>query len=229
MRRLFACLGVLALSAAHAEEHQAIVERAFEALDNGFQESWAYTETSTKEDVVQVANYDPRLPENERWMLMTVDDRPPTDEETESFLEEKLQRMADRSDNDDDEHVGATIQPDTLSLVEETDDYWLFAFVPADDDEEEEFMQHVDGTLKVVKDGHYVEYLSLKNEAPIKPAFGVKINTFNTHLTFGPAAENGPIVPKSVDVHVQGRAFFAVKFDETEMVRFGNFEFVGEH
>jgi len=227
MKILLSMLGVLALSPTLAEEHESIVERAFEALDNDFQESWAYTETSTQEDVVYVANYDPRLPDNERWLLVTVDDRPPNDDEAESFLEQKLQRNGDNPDDDEEtEDIGVTIQPDTLSLIEETEDYWLFSFVP--DDEDEDFMRHIDGTLKVIKDGHYVEYVSLKNEAPIKPAIGVKINTFNSHLTFGPAAKDGPIVPKSVDVHVQGRAFLAVKFDETEIFRFGDFEYVGE-
>jgi len=46
-------------------------------------------------------------------------------------------------------------------------------------------------------------------------------------MTFGPAAVGGPIVPQSVDIHVEGRAYLAVKFDQTEKIRFRDYEYAG--
>jgi len=37
----------------------------------------------------------------------------------------------------------------------------------------------------------------------------------------------GPIVPQSVDIHVEGRAYLAVKFDQTEKIRFRDYEYAG--
>ncbi len=206
-------------------EHEDIVQRAFTAIDNDFKDSWAYTEESMRDDSVFLASYDPRRPENRQWELVSVDDRDPSSEELESFLARKLDQSSDETD--EDHRLEKTIQPDTLTLLEETSEHWLFSFVPAEDDDGDEFMQHVDGILKVVKDGHYVEYFDLRNKAPFKPAIGVKVKAFTSRLTFGPATAEGPIVPKSIDVSVQGRAYLAVKFDETEKIRFLNYEYVG--
>jgi len=34
-------------------------------------------------------------------------------------------------------------------------------------------------------------------------------------------------VPQSVDIHVEGRAYLAVKFDQTEKIRFRDYEYAG--
>jgi hypothetical protein len=65
------------------------------------------------------------------------------------------------------------------------------------------------------------------NEKPIKPAFSVKISRFVTRLTFGPAVDGGPIVPKTVDVQVKGRAALLIRFDESESTHYSDYEYVG--
>ena len=115
-------------------------------------------------------------------------------------------------------------------MLEETSQYWLFDFVPNidnEDDEARDFLDEVTGTLKVAKDGPYVESLELSNEKPIKPAFSVRISRFFTRLTFGPAAEGGPIVPRSMDVQVKGRAALVIRFDEAESIQFSDYEYAG--
>ena len=42
-------------------------------------------------------------------------------------------------------------------------------------------------------------------------------------MEFGPAAEDGPIVPQSIKVHVTGRALFFVSFNELEATNFSDF------
>jgi hypothetical protein len=74
------------------------------------------------------------------------------------------------------------ISMDTLDLLEETESYWIFRFVPTagddDDQDPEKFMQKVTGTLKIIRAGNYPEYIRLQNDKPIRPAFGVKIKEF---------------------------------------------------
>lgn len=230
MNRLLIALAALTLASplsARAVDYREIVASAFAAIDNGFDREWAFTETSTEEESTYVGRYDPRR--EDPWELLSVDGREPTSEEARQWRERK-----GKHGDDDEEDDGLELEfltPDSITLIEETDDFWLFGFEPnvdVDDEHGEKFMRHVEGRLRVIKDGHYVESINLRNSRPIRPAFSVRINTFVTTLTFGPAAEGGPIVPKTVDVRVQGRAMLAVRFDETETVRFSDYEYAGE-
>jgi hypothetical protein len=222
------CLTLTVTASAESPvDYQDIVRRGFESIDHRFDESWAYTESSTEEDIVSVGRYDPRRVRGERWSLISVDGRSPSDDEIEEYLDDKNDHQHD--DDKDEEDGGERkeridVNFETLDLVKETSDYWLFSFIP-DEDDDEEFMKHVSGHIKVVKQGHYVEFVDIRNEKPIKPATGVKIKKFRTRLEFGPAADGGPIVPLAVDVEVQGRAMLVIKFDEKESVRYSDFEY----
>lgn len=226
---------LLALSqslAATSDDYADIVAEAFAAIDNDFNQEWAFTETSTEEDVTSVGRYDPR--EDDPWTLLSVDGREPTADEARDWRSQKSDEHDDEVDSEegDDEDIAVRfVSPESLTLIEETGEHWLFGFQPnidSEDDDEAKFMRHVEGRLTVVKDGRYVREIDLRNNKPIRPAFSVRINTFVTTLTFGPAADDGPIVPLTVDVRVQGRAMLAVGIDETETIRFSDYEFAGD-
>lgn len=72
-----------------------------------------------------------------------------------------------------------------------------------------------------------MENINLSNAEPFKPMTGVKIESFLTRMTFGAAIPGGPILPMGVDVRVEGRALFAIKFDETESYRYQDYKYVG--
>lgn len=232
MKNILLLIGLLLPAIAIASDYEDIVQQAFESIDRDFDERWAFTETSTRDDVVWVSRYDPRLSEDDRWTLVSVDGLEPKDDEIEEFLEDKENDRPRGSDNDDEderEH-SAIVNFGSLELVEETDDHWVFDFMPNvddDDDSDAKFMREVMGQLKIIKNGHYVATINMHNEKPIKPAIGVKISKFNMTMAFGPAATDGPIVPIAVDVEVKGRAMLVIKFDEVESKRFSEFEYAG--
>ena len=211
-----------------ADEYNDIVRRAFDALSQDFQQTWAFTESTEEEGITYVGRFDPSQPRRERWTLMSVDGRDPTESEAEDYRDDKGWDFV----WDDDDNGNDIVDFDTLSLVEETDDHWIFSFVPVPDDEDDDagakLMQGVDGTLKVNRHAHYLEYLDLRLQEPVSPAFSVKIDNFLTRLTFGPATDAGPIVPQTVDVRVSGRALFLISFDETETIRYSDYEYVGD-
>ena len=230
---LFGVLILTCLSPLHAiaEDYSALLQEATHALDNDFASQWAFTETSIESETKTIARFDPAKPEGERWHLLTVDDRSPTDEEIAEFIEDKQ----DESFNDDsDEQVDSNngvdnmVEPDSLELIEETDDHWLFSFEPSEDDEDEKFLKFIDATLRIAKDGPYVEYIHLQSNKPFRPQFGVKVHEFVTRLEFGPAAMGGPIVPLSVDTRIKARAFLVAGVDETFSMLFSDYEFVGD-
>ena len=211
-----------------AINHAAILQDAANAMDDDYMQEWAYTETSIESDTHTVGRYDPRQPEGERWQLLSVDGRTPSVQEIANYAEEKENDNGSSSANDGDNDVSDIAEPDSLRLIEQTDDYWLYSFTPAEDDDEEEFMQHIDATMKIVKDGPYIEYIDLHSNKPFKPQFGVKVKEFVTRLMFGPAAGGGPIVPLSVDVRIKARAFIAIGIDESMSVSFSDYEYVGD-
>jgi hypothetical protein len=220
--RLLLILLLAASPASADDDYQALAEKAIEAISQDFGRYWAFTETRLEEDVLWIGRYDPRRPEDERWQLISVDGREPNDDEIEEYLDDQ-----DEPEDSGDNKVEAMVQADTLKLVEETAEHWLFEFVPDGDDDN--FLAHVNATMKIVKaDEPYVTYVDLRSNKAFKPAMGVKLKEFLTRLTFAPVDADGPVVPHSVDVKVRGRAFLVISFDETVSIRYSDYEYVND-
>jgi len=229
MNKYLASFVLLLTAPAVADNNTAMVESAFSKISDDYYREWAFTESTIEDDMTFIGHYDPRLDEDTRWNLLSVDGREPTADEAADYQRGKKNEFRGHNSNDSDDVD--MIKFDTLALIEETDEYRLFSFEPrADDDEGDHaagFMRKVKGTLKIVRDGNYLAYIDLRNDKPVRPAIGVKISRFRTHLAFGPAAGNGPIVPLGIDVEVKGRAMLFVKFDEQESIRYSDYEYVG--
>ena len=211
--------------------YEALFEEALESIDWNARERWAFTETASGSDGEFVGRYDPRLPDAERWTLLAIDSRAPTAKESREYAERKRGEHHD-DEHEDDREIDGMVDPGSLELVEETADYWLLRFVPTDDDDEDdvgrEVLERMDGTVKIVKDGRHLEYLDIRSTGPIRPKVGVKMKNFLMRMTFGPAVDGGPIVMQSMDVAIELNAFLVVRVDETESVRFSEFEFAGD-
>jgi len=214
------------------DSYDALFERALRSIAWDFHSNWAFTETESGSDGEFVGRYDPRLPEEERWRLLSIDGRNPTAEESRQYAERKRDEGHDGEQENDGE-IDGMVEPGSLELVEETADYWLFRFVPTDDAEDDDdemgrkVLERMDGTVRIIKDGHYLEYIDIRNTKPIRPKVGVKMKKFLTRMTFGPAVDGGPIVMKSMDVAIELSAFLLVRVDEAQSVRFSDFEFAG--
>jgi hypothetical protein len=215
------CLSIAA-NAFAAEDFDQLFRHAVEAVDFEFHKSWAYTETHVDSEHVWVGRFDPRRPEDQRWQLLTVNDRTPTEEEMEEYQEER----AGNNSDDGEDSVEAMVKPDSVRLIEETAEYWLLGFDPGEDDHE--VVENLEATIRISKAGSYLEFIDLRSRSPIKPAVGIKIAKLITRLTFGPAADGGPVVPLSTQVEVKGRAYLFISFDEQELFRNSDFEYVGE-
>ena len=211
-----------------ATDHSAILQEAAQAMDDDYMQAWAYTETSIESEEHTVGRYDPRLPVGERWQLLSLNDKQPTTQEMADYAAGKAGDNGSSSADKGDHDVDNIAESDSLRLVEETDDYWLYSFTPVEDDDEEEFMKHVDATMKIIKDGPYIAYIDMHSNKPFKPQFGVKVKEFVTRLQFGRASDDGPVVPLSVDVRIKARAFLAIGIDETISVSFSEYEYVGD-
>jgi len=217
----FFCLGMPFAGA--EENYKDLLDEAIGNIEWEFEKEWAFTETSLSDGELFVGRFDPRLEDDQQWTLLSVDGKEPTSRQRRKYVHDKDEH---RGDSDDDNRVTAIIEPDSLELVEETDGHWLFTFVPAED--QEAFMTSVDAKIRIVKDGRYVDSLEMRNFQDIKPGFGTKITKIQMRFTFGPALDAGPIVPKSMDVQVTGRALLFIGFDEIEVTKYSDFEYAGD-
>ena len=222
IKKLLVPAVLLVVSAAYADtDYSALLDEALTTIDWEFEQEWAYTEKKMQDGELWVGRYDPRVSVDDGWKLISVDGHEPTSEQVHTFLHNR-----DEHSEPSDKSVAAIVEPDSLELIEETDDYWLFSFVPGGDDEA--FIDSVDTTLKIIKDGRYISHIEMHNHSAIKPGFGTKLTSFQTWFSFGPAVDDGPIVPKSVKVQVAGRALFFIAIDETETTEYSDFEYAGD-
>lgn len=205
------------------DDYKTLLDEAIANIEWEFEDSWAFTETSLSEGELFVGRFDPRLEGDEQWTLISVDGKEPTDKQRRKYLYDKEEQSGDS--NDEDNRVTAIVDADTLELVEETDQHWLFTFVPAED--QDAFMTSVDAKIRIVKDGRYVDSLEIRNFQDVRPGFGTRISKFQMRFTFGPALETGPVVPMTMDVQITGRALLFIGFDETEVTRYSDFEYAG--
>jgi hypothetical protein len=214
--------------------YEALFQSAISAITWNFHEDWAFTVTSSGKEGERVGRFDPRQPEDERWTLLTIDGREPTVEESAEYAGNNgghhFGNDDDDGDNGDDNAIDM-VEPGTLQLVEETDDYWLLSFVPIDDDEEDDVgrkvLESMQGTVKIVKDGEYLAYIDIHNEKPIRPKVGVKMKKFLMHMSFGPIDDDGPVVMQSMDFAIKLSAFVLIRVNEAESVSFSDFEYAG--
>ena len=223
---LFGCVALLASGFALSTESD-LVERALANMDAVSIDEWAFTETSIHNGITLVKRHDPSLAQNERWSLVSVDGRPPTDEEREEHLRENDQAGDDQPAESGDEEQGeirAMISPDSLTMLEETASHIVYSFEPAAEDEGEAKMyEQMDATIRVSKDGPFVESLEMRNREPFSAAFGVKVKEFLTVLTFSQVGSDSVVLPSTVKVRMAGRAFLIKKIDESVEVIYSDY------
>ena len=70
-------------------------------------------------------------------------------------------------------------------------------------------------------------HIDIHNEKPIRPRIGVKMKKFLMHMSFGPIADDGPVVMRSMDIAIKLSAFVLVRVNEAESLAFSDFEYAG--
>ena len=223
MKQLVTVLLILAAGLTHAETHEEIVQRAFDAVETRIRDHWAFTRVEMTADGVYVATHDPRR--EQPWELLTVDGREPSQDEREEFVSEREGERGDDNDNENEEENRSMVSPGSVELIDETDERWQFNFRPkADSEEEQAFMGAVEGRLEVAKDGHYVRAVSLRNLETIKPGKGTKLEVFDTRLEFAPSPDGSAVLPVLVYARVKGRALLVIGIDEEQTVQFSDYQ-----
>ena len=68
----------------------------------------------------------------------------------------------------------------------------------------------------------------MSSNRPFKPKFAVKVKKFSSRYVFGPARDDGPRVPLSVDFDIDVRAIGILNAREKVSMQFSDYEYVGD-
>lgn len=214
---LFLCFPALCV----ADNYTDILQQAFARFDDNYREEWAFTEERIFKGVTSRGRYDPR--QQDRWSLLTLDGRTPTEKEISAYHKEKSKEGEGRGAGKN--RPEAMMNPESLSLIEETETYWLFDFLPAGDDQK--FMEHMDGEMMIDKSSLAIEFIDIRSSDSFKPRFGVRVKEFLTRLEFMRANEEGPVVLQSMRFRIKAKAFGMMDVDERVSVVYSEYQFVG--
>jgi hypothetical protein len=204
-----------------------LVERALASMENADPSQWAYTETMVQKGTTVIHRHDPTRPEGERWLLVSVDDRPPTEKERAEYAERRARET--ETQDDDDRGIRAMIAPGSLNLIGEDPVHATYAFDPVTEDSgDAKLYEHLDATLRVVKEGPYVDRIELGNPEPFSPGFGLKVKQFSTVMTFAPQGEQRSALPHSESFRLVGRALLVKKVDVDVELTYDDYRFGGD-
>lgn len=199
-----------------------LVETALAAMDEASQDRWAYTQTMIENGTEVVIRYDPSRPEDQRFSVVSVDDRSPTEAEEEKYLERANNDSSDHDESDEGNEIRAMIEPESLTPIEETETHMLYSFQPvAVDEDDRKLYEHLEATLRLAKSPPHVESIEMRSPKPFSLGFGIKIKQFELILTFAPV--DGDVLPRTVSTRIVGRAMLFKKVEEAIRVTYSDY------
>jgi hypothetical protein len=196
-----------------------LVPAALEKLDaTNLDEDWSFTMEVIDGDKLQIIKSDPARESYNRRQLITVDGEVPDDERLEAFREAEEKRIDDL--DPEASGYGYMVDTDTLELIESSEAYTTFSFVPrvkamADD------RDRLRGTLVLNTHSGQIEKLEIQNTEKLSPVFSVTVDTYRLALFF--QQEQGENLLMKLESLAVGKAVFVKRFDSQVEVAFSDY------
>ena len=219
------CIAMAPLIAIGAD-YDEILQNALAELNNDYLDNWMFNEERIFDGVLTEAQYDPRL--KDKWQLHSIQGKAPTPEEREKFVQEKIKETMSDGKQKRRRDLKSLVSLKTLKLVEESEEHWLFNFVPDREGAEGQFMALLHGELKISKQSLAIEYIDLRNDEIIKPRFGFRVDEFFSRIEFMRLKMPGPVVPSSIEFRIKAKALGMVNVDEKIVLTYTNYQIVEE-
>ncbi|RPG52008.1 MAG: hypothetical protein CBB61_000105 [Gammaproteobacteria bacterium TMED1] len=207
-------------------DYDEILQNALAELNNDYLNNWMFNEERIFDGVLTEAQYDPRL--KDKWQLQSIQGMSPTLEERKKFVQEKIKETKSAAKQEQRRDLKSLVSLKTLKLVEESEEHWLFDFVPDREGDEGQFMALLHGELKISKQSLAIEYIDLRNEDIIKPRFGFRVDEFFSRIEFMRIKRSGPVVPSSIEFRIKAKALGMVNVDEKIVLKYRNYQIVEE-
>ena len=223
----------LSVGSASAQPASDVVTQAFNGFDEDYRDKWGFDELREDGDKAWLGRYSPKS--GGLWILLAVDGREPTEEETKEYFEEKeAQRERESSE---DEEGGPPRRPidsidlDTLELEQGTAESLVYSFLPLGRGDQAKMMKKMRGELSIRKSDSCIEYLEITNPKPFRPQITVKLNRFFSRFDFGsPISEDNAgggacenIVPLGTQFEMDMKALGLMNIDVSVRATYSNF------
>lgn len=172
------------------------------------------TETSS------IELYSPHLDNENRWELIEKNNRQPTLEEKQSFIEQKRAQDADISVS-----LSELIVLDSLRTIAVKGNAVHAHFDVQLEKLGAEASSHLKGELIYDANKQYIQQVEVTNVDSFSPMFAASINTLKVTMTFIQKGE--AILPTTVSMTMKGRFAFVSEINETSSDRYSDYIFVG--
>lgn len=168
---------------------------------------WAYTLTTVRNNEARTAaRFDPARPPAERWTLLELNGRLPSDKEA---LQYRRAATAGGSAAPQANFQRSDIDPATVQLVREDAERGEFTCAFRDESTgADKMLGHLRLRLVVARQQPHVEQFTLELKEPYSPVLGVKMRELLVRMHFSPPTAAHPSLPSAHSSRFLGRIFF---------------------
>ena len=219
------CIAIIPIIAI-GSDYDEMLQNALAELNNDYLENWTFNEERIFDGVVTEAQYDPRF--KDKWQLQSIQGKSPTPEERKKFVQGKIKETGSDADQEQRKDLKSLVSLKSLELIEESEEYWLFDFIPDGEGEDRKFMALLHGELKISKQSLAIDYIDVRNEHIIKPRLGFRVDEFFSRIEFTRLKNFGPVVPSSIEFRIRAKALGVVNIDEKIVLTYKNYQNVEE-
>ena len=194
------------------------VGRSFEKMkEQSARCSYERVTRGSEESLVE--RFDARATSGDGWTLVSVDGEAPSAKQQRLYARATDERAL--RDNPCELELDGLGKVGSYKLVEETPTHLIYAFTPATDDaedeEEAELLENLDGLLRINRSGPFVESIELRNSRPFSPVAALKVEQLELRTRIERIAPEGPFALVSHRSRLRGRMLFK-RFEEDESV-----------
>lgn len=219
MRRLGLILLLVATAPAAPATADPDLAAALRAFRAEVPRDWSYLQTTTGDGRSLEERHDATRPDFARWSLRRKDGREPSPAEIAAYGETRSRR----SRGGTAPRLAEQIDAAGARRVDETAGRATFRcrLRPAEAGDHTADFLHA--TVVVHRPTRTIEAVTLENETPFSPAFGIRITRLRTHLTFSLPVPGRPSLPLAVETMIRGRAFWVKSLDADLRVAFTDY------
>ncbi|MCF7886543.1 MAG: hypothetical protein K9M80_08610 [Candidatus Marinimicrobia bacterium] len=186
------------------------IEKVFNKMEADTVFKYAYHKKTIGPEDTILESYNPELPIDNRWNLISVNGKEPEQERIEQYQKRKEQ-IAEVNGNSRQLRFTNEDMKD-FQLINDSNGIltYIFQFAP---DENDKVAEHLQGEIKIDKKIDVIKRIKMYNKAPFSPAFSVKIDTFSMVIEYQQMKATGACKISQVQTKVKGKAFVFKKIE----------------
>lgn len=181
---------------------------------------WSYVQTTSDGQRSLEERHDATRPDFGRWSLLSKDGRAPTVAELAEYRDTRSRR----SRGGTAPRLAEQIDPTEALVVAEVGERTTYRCRLRAAETGDRTADFLHATVVVHRPSRTIEAITLENEAPFRPALGIRITKLRTQLTFSLPSGNRPSLPQAVQTSLRGEAYWFKTLDADLQVSFSRYE-----